>query len=112
MPWEQDHLGKFQLSQTGEVSLALNSLRQRFATGTLAATRNQADLPAQKNRVRPAMQDGRTLPRYPLRWTVERTNAWLGNFRRLVVRYACWLTIYGAFFQITCFMIVLRRVVQ
>jgi hypothetical protein len=43
---------------------------------------------------------------------VERTNAWLGNFRRLVVRYDRALTIYGAFFHIACFMIVLRRVVQ
>ena len=43
---------------------------------------------------------------------VERTNAWLGNFRRLVVRYDRSLTIYGAFFHIACFMIVLRRVVQ
>ena len=42
----------------------------------------------------------------------ERTNAWLGNFRRLVVRYDRSLTIYGAFFHIACFMIVLRRVVQ
>jgi transposase len=40
------------------------------------------------------------------------TNAWLGNFRRLVVRYDPSLTIYGAFFHIACFMIVLRRVVQ
>jgi len=45
------------------------------------------------------------------RWIVERTHAWLGNFRRLVVRYDRSLTIYGAFFHI-CFMIVLRRVVQ
>jgi hypothetical protein len=40
------------------------------------------------NRVRPATQDGRALRRYQRRWIVERTNAWLGNFRRLVVRYA------------------------
>jgi transposase len=38
--------------------------------------------------------------------------AWLGNFRRLMVRYDRSLTIYGAFFHIACFMIVLRRVVQ
>ncbi len=44
--------------------------------------------------------------------SVERTNAWLGNFRRLVVRYDRSLTIYRAFFHIACFMIVLRRVVQ
>src|SRR6266853_1335141 len=57
-------------------------------------------------------RDGRALRRYRRRWIVERTNAWLGNFRRLVVRYDRSLTIYGAFFHIACFMIVLRRVVQ
>ena len=68
--------------------------------------------PHKKNRVRAATQDGRALRRYRRRWIVERTNAWLGNFRRLVVRYDRSLTIYGAFFHIACFMIVLRRVVQ
>jgi transposase len=68
--------------------------------------------PHKKNRVRPATQDGRALRRYRRRWIVERTNAWLGNFRRLVVRYDRSLTVYGAFFHIACFMIVLRRVVQ
>src|ERR1019366_6616236 len=68
--------------------------------------------PHKRNRVRPATQDGRALRRYRRRWIVERTNAWLGNFRRLVVRYDRSLTIYGAFFHIACRMIVLRRVVQ
>ena len=68
--------------------------------------------PHKKNRVRPATQNGRALRRYRRRWIVERTNAWLGNFRRLVVRYDRSLTIYGAFFHIACFMIILRRVVQ
>jgi transposase len=68
--------------------------------------------PHKKNRVRPATQDGRTLRRYQRRWIVERTNGWLGNFRRLVVRYDRSLTIYGAFFHIACLMIVLQRVVQ
>jgi transposase len=68
--------------------------------------------PHKKNRVRPATQDGRALRRYRRRWIIERTNAWLGNFRRLVVRYDRSLKIYGAFFHIACFMIVLRRVVQ
>src|SRR5215469_3624237 len=46
------------------------------------------------------------------RWKVERTLAWLGNFRRLVVRYDRSITIYEAFFHIACFMIVLRRVLK
>src|SRR5579859_561334 len=68
--------------------------------------------PHKKNRVRPATQDGRALRRYRRRWIVERTIGWLGNFRRLVVRYDRSLQIYRAFFHIACFMIVLRRVVQ
>ena len=43
--------------------------------------------PQRKNRVKPPLQDGRTLRRDKRRWTVERTFAWLGNFRRLVVRW-------------------------
>ena len=68
--------------------------------------------PHKKNRVRRATQDGRALRRYRRRWIVERTIGWLGNFRRLVVRYDRSLRIYRAFFHIACFMIVLRRVVQ
>jgi transposase len=68
--------------------------------------------PHTKNRVRPPTQDGRKLRRYKRRWIIERTIAWLGNFRRLAVRYDRSLQIYRAFFPIACFMIVLRRVVQ
>lgn len=65
--------------------------------------------PHKANRVRPATQDGRKLRRYRRRWTIERTIAWLGNFRRLVVRWDRLATIYQAFFHIACLMIVLRR---
>jgi transposase len=64
------------------------------------------------NRYRAAPQDGRGLPRYKKRWIVERSIAWLGNFRRLLVRYDRSLTIYWAFVHIACFMIVLRRVLK
>jgi transposase len=43
---------------------------------------------------------------------VERTIAWLGNYRRLTVRYDRSLTIYHGFFHIACFMILLRRVLK
>ena len=38
--------------------------------------------------------------RYKQRWIVERTIGWLGNFRRLVVRYDRSLTMYRGFFHI------------
>ncbi len=43
--------------------------------------------PHRRGRVRPKTQDGRPLRRYRRRWKIERLFAWLGNFRRLVVRY-------------------------
>ncbi|MGB7848080.1 MAG: IS5 family transposase [Candidatus Acidiferrum sp.] len=64
------------------------------------------------NRSKPRQQNGRALRRYRRRWKVERTMAWLGNFRRLVVRYDRSITVYEAFFHIACFMIVLRRVLK
>src|SRR2546425_6466935 len=68
--------------------------------------------PHRWNRSKPVTQDGRALRRYRRRWKVERTFAWLGNFRHLVVRYDRSLMIYTAFFHIACFMIVLRRVLK
>jgi transposase len=78
----------------------------------LAARGIELIAPHRKNRRKPPTQDGRALRRYKRRWTVERTFAWLGNFRRLVVRHDRSLTIYQAFFHIACFMIVLRRVLK
>jgi len=82
-------------------------LRKRFRQRAI-----ELICPHKKNRVRPATQDGRALRRYRRRWIIERTNAWLGNIQRLVVRYDRSLTIFGAFFHIACFMIVVQRVVQ
>jgi transposase len=65
--------------------------------------------PHRGNRVKPKTRDGRKLRRYRRRWTVERTFAWLGNFRRLVVRYEHDITVYRAFFHLACVLITLRR---
>ncbi len=65
--------------------------------------------PHRKGRTKPATQDGRKLRRYKRRWKVERTFAWLGNFRRLVVRYDRDLTMYQAFFHVACLLITLRQ---
>lgn len=54
-------------------------------------------------------QDGRKLRRYRRRWIAERTNAWLFNFRRLVVRYERKLEVFRAFLQLACALIALRR---
>jgi transposase len=54
-------------------------------------------------------QDGRKLRRYRRRWIIERTNAWLFNFRRLVVRYERRIETYRAFLYLACALIALRQ---
>jgi transposase len=65
--------------------------------------------PHRSNRSKPKRQDGRKLRRYKRRWKVERTFAWLGNFRRLVVRYERSIVMYSAFFHLACLIITLRQ---
>ena len=65
--------------------------------------------PHRRNRKRAPLQDRRKLRRYRRRWKVERTFAWLGNFRRLVVRYERSLKMYRAFFHVACLVITLRQ---
>jgi transposase len=52
-----------------------------------------------------ATQDKRVLRRYQRRWKVERFFAWLGNFRRLVVRYEWHAQNYLALLHLACFQI-------
>ena len=65
--------------------------------------------PHRKNRVKPPRQDGRKRRRDKRRGKVERTFAWLGNFRRLVVRWERHITMYQGFFHIACLLITLRQ---
>ena len=65
--------------------------------------------PHRKNRTKPPTQDGRPLRRYKRRWKVERTLAWWGNFRRLVVRWEYHIQMYQAFVNVACLMSTLRR---
>ena len=65
--------------------------------------------PHRRGRTKPWLNDGRMLRRYRKRWKVERTFAWLGNFRRLLVRHDHHLHVYEAFFHIACLIITLRH---
>lgn len=67
-------------------------------------------IPARRNNRRATHQDGRKLRRYKRRWIIERTNAWLQNFRRLVVRYERSLTNFKALVHMACALICLKRV--
>ena len=53
--------------------------------------------PHRRGRKRPRTQDGRPLRRYRRRWKIERMFAWLGNYRRLAVRYEYHLAIFLGF---------------
>ena len=65
--------------------------------------------PHRKNRKKPPTQDGRKLRRYKRRWKVERLNAWLQNFRRLIVRYEVLPHLFQGLVHAACLVIVLRR---
>jgi transposase len=67
-------------------------------------------IPARANNWRATHQDGRKLRRYRRRWIIERTNAWLQNFRRLTVRYERSTMIYTALIHLACALITLKRV--
>ena len=78
----------------------------------LKRRRIQPIIPARSNNTRATDQDGRCLRRYRRRWIVERTIGWLGNFRRLTVRYDRLVATYGGFFHLACALLVLRRVLK
>jgi transposase len=65
--------------------------------------------PRRCNRRKPRSQDRRKLRRYKRRWKIERLFAWLGNFRRLPVRYERHLANYLGFVHLACVVILLRR---
>jgi transposase len=56
--------------------------------------------PHRSNRRRPRSRDGRKLRRYRRRWKIESTFAWLGNFRRLGVRYERHVLVYTVFLHL------------
>lgn len=65
--------------------------------------------PHRKGRKRAPTQDGRPLRRYRRRWIVERSIAWLGNYRRLLVRHEYYPEMFLAFVHVACAMIALAR---
>lgn len=67
-------------------------------------------IPTRRNNKNATHQDGRVLRRYQRRWIIERTNAWLQNFRRLVVRYERKALVFLALVHMACALIALRRI--
>ena len=66
-------------------------------------------IPYRGNRSNKPYEDWRRLRRYRHRWIIERTFAWLGHFRRLVVRYERLTSVYCALLYFAAALITLRR---
>jgi transposase len=110
-----------------EVTLVEKTLKQKFTKGTpkrligdraydsdpldQSLKKKGIDLiaPHKSNRKKKVTQDGRKLRRYKRRWKVEKLNAWLQQFRRLVVRYEYYASHFLAFVQLACIRILLRN---
>jgi transposase len=75
----------------------------------LAKRKIELVCPHRRGRKKPVEQDGRALRRYRKRWKIERTFAWLQNFRRLLVRQDRNIFVYKGFFHIACALIALRH---
>ncbi|MBA3242692.1 MAG: IS5 family transposase [Acidobacteria bacterium] len=67
-------------------------------------------IPKRENNRVATHQDGRKLRRYRRRWIIERTNSWLQNFRRLVVRYERKVKNFEALVHMACALVALKRV--
>jgi transposase len=67
------------------------------------------ELIAPNRRNRRKTQDARPLRRYKRRWKIERLFAWLGNSRRLVVRYERHIDNFMGFLSLAFALVTLRR---
>lgn len=75
----------------------------------LAAQGIRLIVPYRSNCVHRRYEDHRRLKRYRRRWVVERTFAWLGGFRRLLVRHERFTSMYRSFLYFAAALIALRR---
>ncbi len=69
-------------------------------------------IPPYERRARKCPKLGRPVkagPGYAERWKVERTFAWLGTFRRLLVRHERYLSVFRAFILVAFILMSLRR---
>lgn len=80
------------------------------ARALLVAREIEPIIPARSNNTVATHQDGRKLRRYKRRWVIERTNSWLQNFRRLVVRYERKVKNFEAMVHMACVLVTLKKV--
>ncbi len=65
--------------------------------------------PHKINRKKPKTQDGRKLRRYKRRWKIERSIAWLHNYRRIVTRWEYHAHLFLGFVKLACMFTLLKR---
>ena len=94
-----DQLGKTPEHLVGDKAYDSDAFRARLKERGIELV-----APARRNK-RIKLQDGRALRRYRRRWKIERTNAWFGNYRRLVIREERDDRMYQAFLHIACALI-------
>jgi len=75
----------------------------------LAAQGIRLIVPYRSNCVHRRYEDHRRLRRYRRRWIVERTFAWFGGFRRLLVRHERFTSMYRSFLYFAAALIALPR---
>jgi transposase len=81
-----------------------DALRERLARRGITVI-----VPYRDNRVVRKYEDRRHLRRYRHRWVIERTFAWFGAFRRLVVRHERLASMYSSLLYFAAALIALRR---
>jgi transposase len=79
-----------------------DALRSRFRR-----RRTELIVPYRKYIRNRRFEDKRKLRRNRKRWKIERTNAWLQNFRRIQLRYDRILTVFQGSFHCACLIIAL-----
>lgn len=62
-----------------------------------------------KNRVKKPIQDRRKLKRNRHRWRIERTNAWLHNYGRIITRKDRLGSMFLGWLQLACVFTILKR---
>lgn len=77
--------------------------------GRLAARGVELICPHRRNRTRPPTQDGRKLRRRRHRWRVERMNAWLHSYGRIIVRKDRLGSVFLGWLQLACLFTILQR---
>jgi transposase len=81
-----------------------DALRERLARRGITVI-----VPYRDNRVVRRYQDRRHLRRYRHRWVIERTFAWFGGFRRLLIRHERLTSMYCSLLYFAAALIALRR---